>query len=109
MKLKSLLNLTLLASDPQVGSEGDVYFNTTTKQIKIHNGSVFVAITNSTDPVPFYMHTHDYDGEVNTVFPIPLSVEDLGGEGFLIANNGDVDDLPTPIPDPNNTLDGGTI
>ena len=67
-KFKSLLNLLTLAEDPLVGSSGDVYFNVTSKNIKIYNGSIWVDLTPaSSDPAPFYMHTHAYDGDVHTV------------------------------------------
>jgi hypothetical protein len=67
-KFKSLLNLLTLAEDPLVGSSGDVYFNVTSKNIKIYNGSIWVDLTPaSDDPAPFYMHTHAYDGDVHTV------------------------------------------
>lgn len=67
-KFKSLLNLLTLAEDPLSGSTGDVYFNVTSKNIKIYNGAVWVDLTpGSTDPAPFYMHTHAYDGGVHTV------------------------------------------
>jgi len=67
-KFKSLLNLLTLAEDPLVGSSGDVYFNVTSKNIKIYNGARWVDLTpGSTDPAPFYMHTHSYDGNVHTV------------------------------------------
>jgi hypothetical protein len=67
-KFKSLLNLLTLAEDPLVGLSGDVYFNVTSKNIKIYNGSVWVDLTPaSSDPAPFYMHTHSYDGDVHTV------------------------------------------
>ena len=65
-KFKSLLNLLTLASDP-LGSEGDVFFNTTEKTLKIHNGTTWINIATNTDPAPFYMHTHTYDGDVHTV------------------------------------------
>jgi hypothetical protein len=65
-KFKSLLNLLTLPSDP-IGSEGDVFFNTTDKALKIHNGTTWVTISQNTDPVPFYMHTHTYDGDVHTI------------------------------------------
>jgi len=65
-KFKSLLNLLTLPSDP-IGSEGDVFFNTTDKALKIHNGNTWVTISQNTDPVPFYMHTHTYDGDVHTI------------------------------------------
>jgi hypothetical protein len=67
-KFKSLLNLLTLEEDPVSGNAGDVYFNVITKNIKIHNGLVWVDLTpGSTDPAPFYMHTHTYDGDVHTV------------------------------------------
>jgi len=67
-KFKSLLNLLTLAEDPLVGSSGDVYFNVTSKNIKIYNGVIWVDLTpGSTDPAPFYMHTHTYDGDVHTI------------------------------------------
>lgn len=65
-KFKSLLNLTTLATDPS-GSVGDVFFNTTEKALKIHNGITWVTIASNTDPAPFYMHTHSYDGDVHTI------------------------------------------
>lgn len=67
-KFKSLLNLLTLDTDPVSGNAGDVYFNVISKNIKIHNGLVWVDLTpGSTDPAPFYMHTHTYDGDVHTV------------------------------------------
>ena len=65
-KFKSLLNLTTLATDPS-GSVGDVFFNTTDKALKIHNGITWVTIASNNDPTPFYMHTHSYDGDVHTI------------------------------------------
>jgi|LakMenE18May11ns_1017448.scaffolds.fasta_scaffold9951837_6 hypothetical protein len=67
-KFKSLLNLLTLTEDPLIGSSGDVYFNVTSKNIKIYNGSIWVDLTPaSDDPAPFYMHTHSYDGDVHTI------------------------------------------
>jgi len=67
-KLKSLLNLVTLESDPVSGNTGDVYFNTVSKNIKIYNGAIWVDLTpGSSDPTPFYMHTHTYDGDVHTI------------------------------------------
>ena len=67
-KFKSLLNLLTLTEDPLVGSSGDVYFNVTSKNIKIYNGTIWVDLTPaSSDPAPFYMHTHSYDGNVHTI------------------------------------------
>jgi len=67
-KFKSLLNLLTLDEDPSSGSAGDVYFNVASKNIKIYNGLSWIDLTpGSTDPTPFYMHTHTYDGDVHTV------------------------------------------
>ena len=44
-----------------------MFFNTTEKALKIHNGTTWVVISQNTDPAPFYMHTHSYDGEVHTI------------------------------------------
>jgi hypothetical protein len=67
-KFKSLLNLVTLQADPNSGSAGDVYFNTVSKNLKIHNGLSWVDLTpGSSDPAPFYMHTHTYDGDVHTI------------------------------------------
>lgn len=67
-KFKSLLNLLTLDEDPLSGNAGDVYFNVISKNIKIYNGLTWVDLTpGSTDPSPFYMHTHSYDGDVHTV------------------------------------------
>jgi hypothetical protein len=69
MSKKMLVPFKLLtrASDPSIGSEGEVYFNTTDKSIRIHNGLVWVSILKSDDPTPFYEHTHTYDGDVHTI------------------------------------------
>jgi hypothetical protein len=81
-KFKSLLNLTTLATDPS-GSVGDVFFNTTEKALKIHNGLVWVNIAKSDDPTPFYMHTHTYDGDVHTVdINNPITFKELTGNGI---------------------------
>jgi hypothetical protein len=67
-KFKSLLNLLTLNEDPVSGDAGDVYFNVISKNIKIHNGLSWVDLTpGSSDPTPFYMHTHTYDGDVHTI------------------------------------------
>jgi len=67
-KFKSLINLLTLSEDPVIVSTGDVYFNVVSKNIKIYNGAIWVDLTpGSTDPAPFYMHTHSYDGNVHTV------------------------------------------
>jgi hypothetical protein len=70
MSRKMLVPLRLLAldSDPEYGQEGEVYINTVTKNLRVHNGSIWIELTPpSTDPTPFYMHTHTFDGDVHTI------------------------------------------
>jgi len=66
-KMLTPLNLLTRASDPSSGIEGDTYFNTVDQSIRIYNGAVWVTIMKSTDPIPFYEHTHTYDGDVHTI------------------------------------------
>jgi len=97
-KFKSLLNLLTLPSDPN-GSEGDVFFNTSEKALKIHNGTDWVTIATNTDPAPFYMHTHTYDGEVHTIdIENPITFKSINSE-----NN--TPSAPIPLV---KGMDGGT-
>ena len=66
-KMLTPLNLLTRASDPSSGIEGDTYFNTVDQSIRIYNGAVWVTIMKSTDPIPFYEHTHTYDGPVHSI------------------------------------------
>jgi len=66
-KFLTPLNLLTMASDPSSGTEGDIYFNTNDMSIRIYNGITWVTIVKSDDPVPFYEHTHTYDGDVHTI------------------------------------------
>lgn len=70
MSKRVTVPLRLLTSfeDPANGVEGEIYINTVTKNLRVHNGTKWVELTPpSTDPTPFYMHTHTYDGEVHTI------------------------------------------
>jgi hypothetical protein len=66
-KFLTPLNLFTNNSDPVYGTEGDLYFNTSDKSIRIYNGQTWVSIVKSDDPTPFYEHTHTYDGDVHTI------------------------------------------
>lgn len=62
------LRLLALSSDPEFGQVGEIYINTVTKNLRVHNGTIWIELTPpSTDPTPFYMHTHTFDGEVHTI------------------------------------------
>jgi hypothetical protein len=67
-QMKVALNLLTMEVDPFSGKEGDIYFNVLTKNLRIHNGNSWIELTPpSTDPTPFYRHTHSFDGEVHTI------------------------------------------
>lgn len=110
-KMLTPLNLLTRASDPSSGVEGDTYFNTQDQSIRIYNGATWVTIMKSTDPIPFYEHTHNYDGDVSTIFPVPFPLTELGNNGFLDVDGGNVDSSPTILPGFSSTLnlDGGTV
>lgn len=98
-KFKSLLNLLTLAEDPLIGSSGDVYFNVTSKNIKIYNGAIWVDLTpGSTDPAPFYMHTHTYDGDVHTI-----NLQETIDFSNINENSSVEEDIPVII-----GIDGGS-
>ena len=62
------LKLLALSTDPVFGQVGEIYINTVTKNLRVHNGTTWIELTPpSTDPTPFYMHTHTFDGDVHTI------------------------------------------
>jgi hypothetical protein len=66
--MKVALNLLTMSYDPSNGIEGDVYFNTTSKNLRIYNGFEWLELTPpSTDPTPFYNHVHSFDGDVRYI------------------------------------------
>lgn len=66
--MKVALNLLTSMENPDIATVGDIYFNTVTKNLRIYNGLLWVELTPpSTDPTPFYMHTHTFDGDVHTI------------------------------------------
>jgi len=67
-QMKVALNLLTSLNDPQSATAGDIYFNILSKNLRIYNGAIWVELTPpSTDPTPFYMHTHTFDGDVHTI------------------------------------------
>lgn len=115
-KFKSLLNLTTLSSDPS-GSEGDVFFNTTEKALKVHNGITWVNIAKSDDPTPFYMHTHTYDGDVHTIDitnPVTFTETNIENNTAIVLplvssfdGGGPLDNVDNPLSSDLTLLDGG--
>lgn len=117
-KFKSLLNLLTLPSDP-IGSEGDVFFNTTEKALKIHNGLTWVNIAKSDDPTPFYMHTHTYDGDVHTIDIanqitfLETNTQSISSESLPKVNSYDGGNASSEVENPSSgnltLLDGGLV
>jgi len=67
-QMKVALNLLTSMENPDIATVGDIYFNVVSKNLRIYNGTVWVELTPpSTDPTPFYMHTHTFDGNVHTI------------------------------------------
>jgi hypothetical protein len=107
-----------LSSDP-AGSEGDVFFNTTEKALKIHNGVTWVLLAKNTDPTPFYMHTHTYDGDVHTIDitnPVTFletNTEAITSESLPNINSYDGGNATSEVSDPSSLnltlLDGGIV
>ncbi len=92
------LNLYTSATDPEFGQEGDVYVNTITKNLRVHNGEIWIELTPpSDDPTPFYRHTHAFDGSVHTIdIHNPITFFDIN------ENAGPAETIPLF------KLDGGT-
>lgn len=108
-KMKVPLNLLVMSSDPANGSLGDIYVNSTTSNLRIHNGTTWIELTPATN-TPFYIHTHDYDGNVDTIDPVPFDVaNDMSG--LLSVDGGTVFDAYTDPPGPATEInvDGGII
>ena len=62
------LKLLALSTDPVFGQVGEIYNKNETTNLRVHNGTTWIELTPpSTDPTPFYMHTHTFDGDVHTI------------------------------------------
>ena len=107
--MKVALNLYTSTTDPADGRLGDIYVNTTTTNLKVHNGTTWIDLTPASN-VPFYLHTHNYDGEVDTIFPVPFDFEN-DNSGILKSDGGTLSDPYTDPPGPATeyNLDGGII
>jgi hypothetical protein len=118
-KMLTPLNLLTRASDPYSGTEGDIYFNTQDSSIRIFNGVTWVTVVKSDDPVPFYEHTHTYDGDVHTINiqdPILLGGDVDGGSALstvpvIIGEDGGSQEATATRQSQSNlsNLDGGII
>ena len=111
-KVKSLLNIVSLASDPQ-GSMGDLFFNLTERALKIHDGYGWVSL--SID-ISFLPHTHDYDGNPHTINVNELDFSQINENSIIEEQNPVIIGYDGGVPDSqlniiNNavTMDGGTI
>lgn len=93
-KLKVPLGLLALATDPSLASAGDIYFNTVLKNIKVYDGENWIELLKN-ETLPFFMHTHDYDG--NVVEPVEFD----GGSPTSVFENPAYPTLEN--------MDGGTV
>ena len=107
--MKVALNLLTSMENPDIATVGDIYFNVVSKNLRIYNGTVWVELTPpSTDPTPFYMHTHTFDGDVHTI--------DVQNKiTFKETNTSDSPDLVLPLvigydgQSPSTSNQGGTF
>jgi hypothetical protein len=107
--MKVALNLLTSIENPDIATVGDIYFNVVSKNLRIYNGTVWVELTPpSTDPTPFYMHTHTFDGNVHTI--------DVQNKiTFKETNTSDSPDLVLPLvigydgQSPSTSNQGGTF
>jgi hypothetical protein len=107
--MKVALNLLTSIENPNIATVGDIYFNVVSKNLRIYNGTVWVELTPpSTDPTPFYMHTHTFDGNVHTI--------DVQNKiTFKETNTSDSPDLVLPLvigydgQSPSTSNQGGTF
>ena len=108
-QMKVALNLLTSIENPDIATVGDIYFNVVSKNLRIYNGTVWVELTPpSTDPTPFYMHTHTFDGNVHTI--------DVQNKiTFKETNTSDSPDLVLPLvigydgQSPSTSNQGGTF
>ena len=67
MSVKRLvpLNTVELDSDPATGTIGDIYFNTTSQELRVYTGAAWIAVGGAQTGI--LEHIHTYDGPVHTV------------------------------------------
>lgn len=65
-KFLATLTLPVLAQDPTDGTMGSMYWNTTSNQLMMHNGSGWVTANSSQYNLEDHIHT--YDGPIHTIF-----------------------------------------
>ena len=121
----SPLRLTNLTSDPDGGSEGDIYFNSVTKSLRFHNGIDWIELadTGIASQTQKYLldHKHTYDGEIaeiipsNTLYPETIISETMNGSvttsnPILVLDGGSPTDYPPSPSSSEFTLaDGGGV
>ena len=118
--MKVALNLYTSETDPADGRLGDIYVNTTTTNLRVHNGTTWIDLTPASDvPSLFYMHTHTYDGDVHTIdVENPIDFTELNTIAspeeeipvIIGLDGGSPQDIVTdPLFSNLSLLDGGTV
>ena len=119
-QMKVALNLYTSETDPADGRLGDIYVNTTTTNLRVHNGTTWIDLTPASDvPSLFYMHTHTYDGDVHTIdVENPIDFTELNTIAspeeeipvIIGLDGGSPQDIVTdPLFSNLSLLDGGTV
>jgi len=119
-QMKVALNLYTSETDPADGRLGDIYVNTTTTNLRVHNGTSWIDLTPaSSSPSLFYMHTHTYDGDVHTIdIEDPITFEEINTVTsvqeeipVIIGYDGGTPSDTVSVPSSSNLslMDGGTV
>jgi len=67
MSVKRLvpLNTVELANNPASGRRGDIYYNTTSNELRVYTGTEWVAVGGAQTGI--LEHIHTYDGPIHSV------------------------------------------
>jgi hypothetical protein len=73
MSVKRLvpLNTVELPDNPSTGKIGDIYFNTTSQELRVYTGTEWIAVGGAQTGV--LDHVHTYDGPIHSVGTLNVS------------------------------------
>jgi hypothetical protein len=83
------LKLYNASSDP-AGTAGDLYYNTTDKTVKFHNGNSWVKVSNDVTPdqLSNLYSWWDFGGTYSTIGSGNSTVSDASGNGYTLTESG---------------------